>query len=164
LLTGDVVGRILLVSVLPLSAAFALFERELGAGHSDAEARTIAANVFVFVEIAYVFNCRSFTGRAVDLGLFSSRWLLAGVALTVALQLLFMSSAPMNDLFGTAPIDARGWFEAIVVAGGIVEFEKAIRRRRAGRLAPRSRQGSHTHIPPSAARGRSKGRRRTLRS
>ena len=168
LLTWDVVGRILLVSVLLLSAAFALFERELGAGHSDAEARTIAANVFVFVEIAYVFNCRSFTGRAVDLGLFSNRWLVGGVALTVALQLLFTYSAPMNDLFGTAPIDAMAWLEVIivaVVAWGIVEFEKAIRRHRAGRLAPpRSRQGSHRHISPAAARGRSKAHRRTLRS
>jgi hypothetical protein len=69
----------------------------------------------VFVEIAYVFNCRSFTGRAVDLGRFSSRWLVGGVALTVALQLLSTHSTAMNDLFGTAPI-AMAWLKIIIVA------------------------------------------------
>ena len=116
--------------------AFALLEHELGRGMSDAEARTVAANVFVFVEIAYLFKCRSFTGRAVDLGLLSNRWLVAGVALTVALQLLFTYWAPMNDLFGTAPIDAGTWLKVIgvsVIAWIVVEAEKAIRRHRTGR-------------------------------
>jgi cation-transporting ATPase F len=142
LLTADVIARILLVSLILLTAAFALFEHELGSGRSTAEARTIAANVFVFVEIAYLFNCRSFTGRAIDLGLFSNRWLVAGVVLTVALQLLFTYWSPMNNLFGTAPIDAAAWLEVVGVAAVawiIIEVEKTIRRRRAGSHGRRTR-------------------------
>ena len=80
LLTLDVVARILLVSVLLLTAAFWLFEHELGRGMPVAEARTAAVNVFVAVELFYLFNCRSLTGHAADLGVFSNRWLLAGAA------------------------------------------------------------------------------------
>jgi cation-transporting ATPase F len=132
LLTGDVVARILLVSVLLLGAAFWLFEHELGRGMSDAEARTAAVNVFVAVELFYLFNCRSLTGHAVDLGLFSNRWLLVGVGSMTGLQLLLTYWSPMNDLFGTAPIDAETWLKILAAAAitwTIVEVEKAIRRR-----------------------------------
>ncbi len=136
LLTGDVIARMVLVSVLMLAAAFALFEQGIGSGRGAAEARTAAANVVVFVEVAYLFSCRSFSGRAIDLGLLSNRWLVAGVAATLALQLLFTYWAPMNELFGTAPVDPATWPEVVGVAAvvwAIVELEKGIRRRGAGR-------------------------------
>jgi hypothetical protein len=47
--------------LLLLAGAFGLFLRELAQGHSLAEARTVAVNVFVMVEAAYLFNCRSLT-------------------------------------------------------------------------------------------------------
>ncbi|HET7776491.1 MAG TPA: HAD-IC family P-type ATPase, partial [Azospira sp.] len=50
LLDRPLVGRILLVSLLLLAGAYGLFLRELGQGHSLAEARTVAVNVFVLVE------------------------------------------------------------------------------------------------------------------
>jgi cation-transporting ATPase F len=159
LMSADVIARIFLVSFLLLTVAFALFEHELGRGRTTAEARTIAANVFVFVEIAYVFNCRSFTGRAIDLGLFSNRWLLGGVSLTIALQLLFTYWSPMNDLFGTAPIDALTWLEIIAVAAVawiVVEVEKTIRRRRA-------RRGTRTGAPPGRCSTRPEHPSRDLR-
>ena len=142
LLTFDVVARILLVSVLLLTAAFWLFEHELGRGMPVAEARTAAVNVFVAVELFYLFNCRSLTGHAADLGLFSNRWLLGGVTLMVALQLLFTYWPPMNYLFDTAPIDAATWLKILAAAAltwTIVEIEKTIRRRTARRQRDRSR-------------------------
>ena len=141
LLTLDVIARIALVSVLLLTAAFWLFEHELGRGMPVAEARTAAVNVFVAVELFYLFNCRSLTGRATDLGLFSNRWLLGGVTSMVALQLAFTYWPPMNRLFDTAPIDAGTWLKILAAATAtwvIVETEKAIRRRTARRV-PRHR-------------------------
>ena len=141
LLTVDVIARILLVSVLLLTAAFWLFEHELGRGMPVAEARTAAVNVFVAVELFYLFNCRSLTGHAADLGLFSNRWLLGGVASMVALQLALTYWPPMNHLFDTAPIDAGTWLKILAAAAitwSIVETEKAIRRRAARRQPRRS--------------------------
>ena len=120
--------------MLLLTAAFWLFEHELGRGMSVAEARTAAVNVFVAVELFYLFNCRSLTGRAADLGLFSNRWLLGGVTSMVALQLALTYWPPMNDLFDTAPIELGTWLKilaAAAIAWTIVETEKAIRRRTA---------------------------------
>ncbi len=144
LLTFDVVARVLLVSVLLLAAAFWLFEHELGRGMPVAEARTAAVNVFVAVELFYLFNCRSLTGHAADLGLFSNRWLLGGVTSMVALQLALTYWPPMNRLFDTAPIDAGTWLTILAAAAvtwAIVESEKAIRRRTARR---RPRHGPST--------------------
>ena len=141
LLTVDVIARILLVSVLLLTAAFWLFEHELGRGMPVAEARTAAVNVFVAVELFYLFNCRSLTGHAADLGLFSNRWLLGGVASMVALQLALTYWPPMNHLFDTAPIDAGTWLKILAAAAitwSIVETEQAIRRRAARRQPRRS--------------------------
>jgi cation-transporting ATPase F len=133
LLTRALALRVLLVSVLLLSASFWLFHYERVHGSSTAEARTVAMNVFVSVQILYLFSCRSLTGSARRLGLFSNRWLVSGVALTCALQLLLTYWPPMNDLFHTAPIDAGAWWKialAALAAWVVVEIEKAVRRSR----------------------------------
>jgi cation-transporting ATPase F len=74
------------VSVLLLIGSFALFEYEEQCGVPIDEARTVAVNLFVAVEVLYLFSCRSLTVRARDLGMFSSRWLIAGVAAMVRLM------------------------------------------------------------------------------
>jgi cation-transporting ATPase F len=119
------------VSILLLTASFWLFEHELDGGTPVAEARTAAVNVFVAVQLFYLFNCRSLTGHASDLGLFTNHWLLGGVGLMIALQLLITYWEPMNELFQTAPIDAVTWLKILAAAAvtwAIVELEKAIRR------------------------------------
>lgn len=44
---------------LPLAGAFGLFQLALARGAELAEARSIAANVFVMIETVSLFNCRS---------------------------------------------------------------------------------------------------------
>ena len=73
-------------------------------------------------------------------GLFTNRWLIAGVTTTVALQLLFTYAAPMNSLFHSAPIDAEAWLRIIAVGfviWGTVGLEKSVRRRRASGRGPK---------------------------
>ena len=48
ILDGVLIGRIVLVGALLLAGAFGLFEYAQRTGHSLAEARTVAVNVFVF--------------------------------------------------------------------------------------------------------------------
>jgi magnesium-transporting ATPase (P-type) len=148
LLTPDVLVRMLLVSVLLLTASFWLFEHELGQGTPVAEARTVAVNVFVAVQIFYLFSCRSLTGRAAELGVLSNRWLIAGVAVMVTLQLAFTYWAPMNDLFATAPLDAVAWLKVLAaasVAWAAVEIEKRLRRPTWVGLCQRPRPGAEAH-------------------
>ena len=60
-LSGTLIWRIVLLSVIILAGAFGLFEYELSLGASLAEARTVAVNVVIFVGIFYMFNARSLT-------------------------------------------------------------------------------------------------------
>ncbi len=73
LLTVALVVRILLVSALLVGGSWWLFEWELANGASLAESRTAAVNLFVVVEAFYLFSCRSLTGPAWRIGLFSNR-------------------------------------------------------------------------------------------
>jgi magnesium-transporting ATPase (P-type) len=115
-LDGALIRRIALVSLLLLGGVFGFFLRELEQGHSLAEARTVAVNVFVMVEIFYLFNCRSLTGSFWKLGLFSNLWVWGGIAAMLVLQLLLTYWPPLSSLFQTAPIAWRAWAEITVFA------------------------------------------------
>ena len=138
LLTGELLGRIVLVSAFLLAGSFGLFEWEQSRGASIDEARTVAVNVFVVGEIFYLFNCRSLQRSMFHVGLFSNRWVNGGVMTMVVLQLLFTYTAPMNDLFHSAPIDGDAWLRIFAVGSLIwvaVGVEKRVRRARADAAA-----------------------------
>ena len=122
--------RIILVGFLLLSGAFGLFEWALAHGASEAQARTVAANLFVFGELFYLFNCRSLTQPLATIGFFSNRWLLVGVTVMVVLQLFFTYSTLMNQLFHTEPIGLIEWVLILLVSFAIyfsVKLEKRYR-------------------------------------
>ena len=73
ILTRPVVTRIVLVGLVLLAGAFGLFEWAQAPGFSDAEARTVAVNVFMSVQIFYLFNCRSLRRSLFRMNPFSNR-------------------------------------------------------------------------------------------
>ena len=132
LLTGELIGRILLVSLILLVGAFGSFEWALGKGAGDAYARTVAVNVFVMAEVFYLFNCRSLSKSMFQLGVFSNPWIWVGVASMVGLQLLFTYAPFMNRMFHSVPIGLDAWWLILLtacVAYGVVGIEKWTRRR-----------------------------------
>jgi magnesium-transporting ATPase (P-type) len=138
ILTGRIVGRICLVGALLLAGSFGLFALALDAGLSLEAAQTIAVNVFVFVEIFYLFNSRSFTRGPLALGFFSNRNLLYGVGIMVLLQVAFTYVPFMQTAFGTAGIPARSWVWILAIgfaAYVIVEIEKRFGKKAAERKA-----------------------------
>lgn len=135
ILTGALIGRIVLVSLVLLVGAFGSFEWALSQGFSDAAARTVAVNVVAMVQLFYLFNCRSLTKSMFQLGVFSNPWIGVGVASMVALQLLFTYAPFMNRFFHSAPIGWDAWWRILltaVVAYLIIGLEKWIRWKWAG--------------------------------
>lgn len=135
ILTGALIGRILIVSFIMLVGAFGSFEwaedkgTEWGLDQSatHAHARTVAVNVFVMVELFYLFNCRSLTKPMFQLGMFSNLWIWTGVGSMVMLQMLFTYAPFMNKFFYSAPIGWDAWWRILLtatVAYAIVELEK----------------------------------------
>jgi magnesium-transporting ATPase (P-type) len=132
LLSGFMGQRIVLVGLLLLVAGFGLFEWERNSGASLAQARTVAINVFILCEAAYLFNSRSLTRSPFTLGLFSNPWVNRGVAFMLAMQMLLTYAPFMNTLFSTAPIGLREW--GLILASALllfllVETEKRLRRK-----------------------------------
>ena len=131
LLTWALTVRVLLVSVLLVAGAWWLFEHEVSVGASVAQARTSAVNLFVAVEIFYLFSCRSLTRPAWRIGPFGNRWLLLGVVVQAAGQLALTYTPLMNELFHTAPIGADAWlriFGLALLASLAVAVDKRLRR------------------------------------
>ncbi|MGE3811169.1 MAG: HAD-IC family P-type ATPase [Candidatus Nanopelagicales bacterium] len=142
LLTGELIGRILLVSALLLGGAFGLFEWAQARGMPVAEARTVAVNVFVVGEMFYLLNCRSLERSMFRIGVFSNPWVSAGIATMIVLQAVFTYAPPMHSLFHSAPIDADAWARIVAVGlviWGVVGTEKWLRRAARERSARRGR-------------------------
>ncbi len=137
ILTGELIGRIFLVGAMLLFGAYGLFKWELTAGASMEQARTVAVNVFVIMELFYLFNCRSLEKSVFQLGILSNIWVLGGVLAMLTLQILYTYLPIMNRLFQSTAIGSDSWVR--IMAAGIatylvVESEKKIRSLlRAGR-------------------------------
>jgi len=154
LLTRALAGRIALVSTLMLVTAFGMFEWMLAHGESVAAARTVAVNVFVVVQVAYLLNCRSLDGPMWHVGLFSNRWVPTGLTAMLGLQLLFTYAPWMNELFHSAPISAVWWLWITgvgIVVFAVVEAEKWLSRRRKRRQTARTCPGRA--LAPAGAAG-----------
>ncbi|MEH6461160.1 cation-translocating P-type ATPase [Chitinimonas sp. JJ19] len=129
LLSPTLLRRIVLVSLLMLIGAFSLFELALRQGSTLAEARTVAANVFVLMEILYLFNCRTLSQPCWANGWFSNHWVWLGSAAMLLLQLAFTYAPAFNTAFQTAPISAQWWLTITAFATAssvLIELEKAL--------------------------------------
>ncbi len=127
------IRRIVLVGVLLLFAAFGLFLRWRGLGASLEEARTVAVNVFVAGEIAYLFNCRNLRGPFWCCGWWSNPWFWGGIGAMLVLQALFTWLPAMNRVFASAPVPPAAWLEiggAAVAIALVVGGEKRWSNRR----------------------------------
>ena len=133
ILTRELITRIFLVGTLLLIGGFGLFEWELLTGASIEQARTVAVNTFVIMELFYLFNCRSLNKSILQLGIFTNMWVLGGVCIMLLLQIVYTYLPVMNRLFHSAAIGTDSWTR-IVLAGLvtyiIVEAEKKLCRYR----------------------------------
>ena len=132
ILSGRAITRIALVTLLLLAAVFSIFVWQNQQGYPLAEARTVAVNLFVMIELTYLFNCRSLTKSMFKIGIFSNRWVLLGSGAMIILQLLYTYMPAMNKVFHSAPISGRDWLMIIAVAIAvyvIIELEKTLQRR-----------------------------------
>lgn len=116
ILTWTLVSRILLVIVLMLAAVFGIFVWQKQQGYPLAEARTVAVNLFVMIELTYLFNCRSLTKSMFKIGLFSNPWVLFGSAAMIVLQLIYTYMPAMNRIFQSEPISGLDWLLIIAVS------------------------------------------------
>jgi len=90
-------------------------------------AQTAAFTTVILVHICYVITARSITESAFTFSPFSNRWMLAGIAITIAVQLAMIYHPIGNAILGTAPLPLDWWGPMILVALPgffVIEIEK----------------------------------------
>lgn len=129
LLSRLLVWRTVLVTALLAGAVLALHHYELDRGMSEAAARTAAVNALVAGEIFYLFNMRRNERSTLNRDLlFGNRYALPAIGLLILLQLGFTYLPAMQQLFGSAALDAQAWLLCVLVGAVVfvvVEVEKA---------------------------------------
>lgn len=131
LLTASLTTRVLLVSALLVGGTWWIFGWELAGGSALAEARTSAVNLFVTVELFYLFSCRSLTRPVWRMKPFSNPWVVVGVLSQAIGQIAITYSPVMNQLFQTAPIMPEAWLRILgvaLLASLAVAVDKRLRR------------------------------------
>jgi potassium/sodium efflux P-type ATPase len=128
LLSGFLLWRIALVSLLLVGMSYGLFLWVQAQGASLEVARTAAVNALVGGEIVYLFNSRYLRASSLNPGvLFGNPYVLLAVLLVSLFQMLFTYAGFMNTLFSTAALDFDTWARIGVMAIGVfllVELEK----------------------------------------
>lgn len=127
-----VLWRIVFVSVLGLVGTFGLFIWERRVGVGLAEARTVAVNTLVLIEVCYLFNVRFLVAPAFRRIVATwNPYILLVVCLLLLAQLAFVYAGPMQELFSTAGIGTLAWLRSLGVGMAvflIVEVEKSLIR------------------------------------
>ncbi len=124
--------RILLVSLLFVAGVFGMFQWALWIGLDVPEARTMAVNTLVGMEVFYLFSVRYLNAPSLTLrGVVGTPAVLIAVGLVFVFQLIFTYAPFMGTLFDTRPLDFGHGM--VIVAVGVVlfvvlEIEKAVRR------------------------------------
>lgn len=133
MLSGLLVWRVSLVSVLFLAGIFGIFSWSQAQGASLEESRTYAVNALVVMEVFYLFNVRCLNVASWSIRQwFTSKIAWLSLSLVMLLQLAFTYLPVMQNLFSSKPVSIEYWL--IIFAIGVLvylllEFEKAIRRR-----------------------------------
>jgi len=114
LLSRALMVRVVAVGATMLLATFAAFIAAVRLDLPMEEARAIAVNALVAMEVSYLLACRSLRGSLRSIGPFSNPWIWAGIATTIVLQAVLTYVPAMNEVFGTAPVGWVGWILVIL--------------------------------------------------
>ena len=101
-----------------------------------ARAQTAAFTTVILVHLCYLVTARSITDSAFTFSPFSNRWLLAGIAITIVVQLAIVYHPVGNAILGTAPLPLDWWGPMILLALPgffVIEIEKWATKRFWGR-------------------------------
>ena len=132
ILSLEMVWQMLVVGFYMLAASYAMFNYALSSGYSEEYARTVAVNIFVFIELFYLFNCKELQRSVFKTNIFNNSYLLIGVTLMILVQISFTHLEFMNTIFKSQPLDISTWLQIIAIAIGVmfvVEIKRYLERK-----------------------------------
>ena len=128
-----------LVSLVMAAAGFAIYYHYGAPALSSpvdelllTQAQTATLATVILVHICYLFTARSITESAFTFSPFSNKWVLMGIAVTIAAMLMLIYIPFLQVIFRTAAFPAVWWIPIILLAVTgffVIEIEKFLKKR-----------------------------------
>ena len=128
--------RVALMALATVVVCFGWFSLRLEAGVPIEAVRTEVFTLLAMCQWFNVLNCQSATQSALRLGVLGNRWLLAGLAASVALQAAVLYVPPLAAMFHTVPLPLATLAPLVALATAVLWAEEL--RKLARRLSLRS--------------------------
>ena len=131
LLTPEMGRRMLLIVPVSVAVSLGYFLVRLANGIPFPQVQTETFTLVALCQWFNVLNCESAVQSSLGLRIFRNKWLLGGLVLGMALQLLVVYTPAMNRFFHTVPIDAPTLLVLVALASLVLwteELRKGIRR------------------------------------
>jgi len=124
LLGRELLARVALMTPVIAAVTFGWFAWRLSLGVPEDQVRTETFTVLAMCQWFNVLNCRSATASALGAQLLCNRWLVAGLSLSVLLQVAVIYAPPMNTLFHTVPLAAGSLLPLVALASAVLWVEE----------------------------------------
>jgi magnesium-transporting ATPase (P-type) len=147
LLDNAMLWRIAMLTPMAVAATFGWFVWRQSNGLPYDLVRTETFTILALCQWFNVLNCQSASRSALQFGILRNRWLIGGLALSIALHATVLYWPPLNALFHTVPIALADLLSLVALASGVLwveELRKWLVRLRRNRSASRE-------SPPSAS-------------
>ena len=112
--------QMLVVGFYMLVTAYTMFNYAIDNGHSIEYARTAAVNIFVFIELFYLFSCKELQTSVFRTNIFNNKFLLLGVALMSLAQISFTHANFMQIMFKSEALDIYTWLLILIISSGVL--------------------------------------------
>jgi len=109
-------------------ARHAQLEHGVASQEALATGQTAAVTAIVLFQAVYLLECRSLRVSVFAISWRGNPWVWAGIAAVLTLQSAFIYAPPLQDIFGSAPLDASGWALAAVAALSVLLLVEAEKR------------------------------------
>ncbi|MBC8237437.1 MAG: cation-transporting P-type ATPase [Helicobacteraceae bacterium] len=132
ILSKSIIVQMLVVGFYMLLASYAMFNYAIANGHTVEYARTIAVNIFVFVELFYLFSCKELEKSVFKTDIFNNKYLLVGVGAMILLQVAYTHTDFMQLLFKSEALDIQTWAEILLISFAVlfvVEIKRSIEKK-----------------------------------
>jgi Ca2+-transporting ATPase len=132
IINREILQNIVYVALFMAAGTLWTFTRANGNG-GVLHAQTLAFTTMAMFQVFNALNCRSRTKSLFELGLFTNRYLMGAVALSIILQVAANRLPFMQAALGTVPLSLREWGQIMLVASSVFiadELRKAFQRAR----------------------------------
>ncbi len=99
------------------------------------KARTVAFSVLVLTQLIHAFNCQDVTKSIFSIGIFTNKYLVGALLLSIGLLLIGMYLPFLNEIFGQEALNLRDWIYTLGASLGIIIFNELLKWRRRLKLS-----------------------------